>query len=190
MARSTMMPLSMQMTPGFITSWAAELNNDFWTASMAFTPVQGGASGRTGHLVLSLSEGTLNPYSDTYSICENSNTDAIMLAWTSDFAAAPDNIGFTLYANDNGVVTQSELLSAPYNDTYYIQLIRVAYNYMHLDVFEDEEHEIMYGQIDCFTVPSNHRRIEYCANRQPSRRSLSTQINSYYRRLMCPQSRC
>lgn len=131
-----------------------DLNNDFWTASMAFTPIQGGASGRTGHLILSLSEGTDNPYSDTYSICENSNTDAIMLAWTSDFAAAPDNIGFILYANDNGVVTQSELLSAPYNDTYYIQLIRVAYNYIHLDVFEDEEHEIMYGQIDCFTVPT------------------------------------
>lgn len=131
-----------------------DLNEDFWTASMTFTPTQGGASGRTGDLILSLTEGTTNPYSDTYSICEFSNTDAIMLGWTSEFAAAPENIGFVLYANDNGVVTTSEVLSAPYNDTYYIQLIRVAYNYMHLDVYEDEEHEIMYGQIDCFIVPS------------------------------------
>ncbi|MFZ1632606.1 MAG: hypothetical protein WAT43_01935, partial [Chitinophagales bacterium] len=97
-----------------------DLNEDFWTASMTFTPTQGGASGRTGDLILSLTEGTTNPYSDTYSICEFSNTDAIMLGWTSEFAAAPENIGFVLYANDNGVVTTSEVLSAPYNDTYYI----------------------------------------------------------------------
>ena len=131
-----------------------DLNNDFWTASMTFTPTQGGALGRTGHLILSLSEDDINPYADTYSICEYSNTDAIMLAWTSDFDAAPENTGFILYANDNGVVTSSELLVAPYNDTYYIQLIRVAYNYIHLDIFEDEDHLITYGQIDCFIVPS------------------------------------
>lgn len=127
---------------------------DFWTVSGEFTPTAGGASGRTGSMIVALSNGSDNPISDTYSICEFSNTDAIALMWTSDFDAAPDNIGFEIWANDNGTVTMSERLIAPYGDTYYFQWTRIAIEYMSLDVYLDATHTDLFATIPCFYLPT------------------------------------
>lgn len=132
----------------------AAVYEDFWTVSGEFTPTAGGASGRTGSIIFSLSNGDTNPVSDTYSICTYSNTDAISLMWTSDFDAAPENIGFEIWANDNGTVTTSERLIAPYGDTYYFQMTRIAVDYMSLDVFLDAAHTEIFATIPCFDVPS------------------------------------
>lgn len=130
------------------------VNEDFWTISTEFTPTAGGALGRTNAIVVALSEGTDNPISDTYSICEFSNTDALFVMWASEFAAAPENIGFEIWGNDNGVTYVSERVAAPYGDTYYLQFTRVAYNYMTLDIFLDAMHTELFAAVPCLEVPT------------------------------------
>jgi|GEM_PF-1378964 len=131
------------------------VNEDFWTISTEFTPTAGGALGRTDAIVVALSEGTDNPISDTYSICEYSNTDALFVMWASEFAAAPENIGFEIWGNDNGITYVSERVAAPYGDTYYLQFTRVAYNYMTLDIYLDVMHTELFGSVPCLEVPSS-----------------------------------
>ncbi len=132
----------------------APLYEDFWTISGEFTPTSGGASGRTGSIIVALTDGDTNPISDTYSICTYSNTDAISLMWTSDYDAAPENIGFEIWANDNGTVTMSDRLLAPYGDTYYFQMTRIAIDYMSLDIYLDPAHTEIFATIPCFDVPA------------------------------------
>jgi len=131
-----------------------DLYDDFWTISFEVTPTAGGVSDKTGTVLLALTEGNDNPINDSYSICDILDTDAFAVMWMADDPADPLNIGFELWANDNGVITKSERINFDYGTTYYLQYSKIAYNYMLLDVFIDPEHDDQIGSIPCFIVPS------------------------------------
>ncbi|MFI5173016.1 MAG: hypothetical protein ACHQFW_11530, partial [Chitinophagales bacterium] len=130
------------------------LNEDFWTCAFEFTPESAGAAGRTGHTLFALSNGNGNPISDTYSICTFLNQDAIAVMWFAEYAVDPDSVGFEIWANDNGVVTFSDRIPVDYGSTYYMQLTRIDFIYMELDVFADPDHTDLIGTIPCFEIPS------------------------------------
>jgi len=137
----------------YIHDLGFDMYDDFWTTSFDFTPTQGGTAGKTGTVLFALSEGDDNAISDTYSICEYQNTDAMMVMWMSDFDVDPDSVGFEIWLNDNGVVTKSPRFEVPYGVTYYLQFSRIATEFTKLDVFSDPAFTILVGNISCFDVP-------------------------------------
>ena len=73
--------------------------------------------------------------------------------WMSDFDVDPDSVGFEIWLNDNGVVTQSPRFEVPYGETYYLQFSRIATEFTKLDVFSDPAFTELVGNISCFDVP-------------------------------------
>ena len=131
-----------------------DMYDDFWTVSFEVTPTAGAPTDKTGVVLLALTEGNDNPINDSYSICDTLNTDALMVMWMSDDPADPLNVGFELWANDNGVITKSSRVHFDYGSTYYLQFSRIATEYMLLDIYADADHEEDIGTVPCFIIPT------------------------------------
>lgn len=135
------------------------LNDNAWTANFEFTPTSIGTDEpRVGHVIFALSDGNNCPFNDSIYHCDISDEDAITVWYLSEYYPVPSTTGFYIYAKNGTSWVSSwglDWITADVGQTYYMTLIRVDYNHVTLEAYNDPARTDLVGTIDCFEIPDN-----------------------------------